>query len=268
MTRGGRVFLPLHPVVAHPRFVDGQRFLSDPVRLFPSVDLIAPTSMGRVSYSSSSSSPSDHSLSGHTPPDAPPEADSSTLQRFGFILHLLGLHDVVRLLDIGDVGIMRSVAAHPEDGVRSILDLKDTIYDIVHYMSEVRIDRITEIETTQRQLEASQLVASEERASLVERIRSLILEYLKVRAMLSIERDQIDSLRRHMCTSQEDFVRCVGIVMILEALAAHEATHVANALEAENQSQNGSNGDNRNGGNGNGENGNGGNGNPNREGRD
>ncbi|GJS74434.1 hypothetical protein Tco_0707275 [Tanacetum coccineum] len=36
-----------------------------------------------------------------------------------------------------------------------IPDLEDTIYDIVHYMSEVRIDRITEIETTQRQLEAS-----------------------------------------------------------------------------------------------------------------
>ncbi|GJW12275.1 hypothetical protein Tco_1578102 [Tanacetum coccineum] len=31
-----------------------------------------------------------------------------------------------------------------------IPDLEDTIYDIVHYMSEVRIDRITEIETTQR----------------------------------------------------------------------------------------------------------------------
>ncbi|GKB96172.1 putative reverse transcriptase domain-containing protein, partial [Tanacetum coccineum] len=48
-----------------------------------------------------------------------------------------------------------------------------------------------------------------------------------------------------------------------EALAAHEATRAANALEAENQSQNGSDGDNGNGGNGNGENGNGGNGNPN-----
>ncbi|GKD31970.1 hypothetical protein Tco_1242748 [Tanacetum coccineum] len=36
-----------------------------------------------------------------------------------------------------------------------IPDLEDTIYDIVHYMSEVRIDRITEIKTTQRQLEAS-----------------------------------------------------------------------------------------------------------------
>ncbi|GKA61793.1 hypothetical protein Tco_0761312 [Tanacetum coccineum] len=86
-----------------------------------------------------------------------------------------------------------------------IPDLEDTIYDIVHYMSEVRIDRFTEIETTQRQLEASQLVASRERASLVETIGSLRLEYLKVRAMLSIKRDRIDSLRWHMALSQEEF---------------------------------------------------------------
>ncbi|GKC80924.1 reverse transcriptase domain-containing protein [Tanacetum coccineum] len=57
-----------------------------------------------------------------------------------------------------------------------------------------------------------------------------------------------------------------------EALAAHKATRVANALDAENQSQNGSDGDNGNGGNGDGENGNrkngnGGNGNPNKNGR-
>ncbi|GJT30029.1 putative reverse transcriptase domain-containing protein [Tanacetum coccineum] len=39
-----------------------------------------------------------------------------------------------------------------------------------------------------------------------------------------------------------------------EALAAHEATRVANALETEDQSQNGSDGDNGNGGNGNGRN--------------
>ncbi|GJR93262.1 hypothetical protein Tco_0265436 [Tanacetum coccineum] len=81
---------------------------------------------------------------------------------------------------------------------RGIPDLEDTIYDIVHYMSKVRINRITEIETTQRQLETSQLVASGERASLVERIASLGLEYLKFRAMLSIERDRVDSLRWHM----------------------------------------------------------------------
>ncbi|GJU10862.1 hypothetical protein Tco_1133258, partial [Tanacetum coccineum] len=49
-----------------------------------------------------------------------------------------------------------------------IPNLEDTIYDIVHYLSEVRIDRITEIETTQRQLETSQMVASRERAILEE----------------------------------------------------------------------------------------------------
>ncbi|GKE78373.1 hypothetical protein Tco_1544493, partial [Tanacetum coccineum] len=57
-----------------------------------------------------------------------------------------------------------------------------------------------------------------------------------------------------------------------EALAAHEVTRAANALEAENQSQNGGDGDNGNGGNGDGENGNGengnyGNGNSNENGR-
>ncbi|GKE35228.1 reverse transcriptase domain-containing protein [Tanacetum coccineum] len=62
-----------------------------------------------------------------------------------------------------------------------------------------------------------------------------------------------------------------------EALAAYEEAHAANALEDENQSQNGSDGDNGyggngNGGNGNGENGDGGNrngrnGNPNENGR-
>ncbi|GJZ03482.1 putative reverse transcriptase domain-containing protein [Tanacetum coccineum] len=187
-----------------------------------------------------------------------------------------------------------------------IPDLEDTIYDIVHYMSEVRIDRITEIETTQRQLETSQLVASGERASLVERIGSLRLEYLKVRAMLSIERDRVDSLRWHMALSQEEFCqvrrdrddthrklrRLESYNMTItrsgmtpeaieelvnrrveEALAAYEATRAANALEAENQSQNGSDGDNGNGGNGNGGdgnggNGNGGNGNPNENNRD
>ncbi|GJY19803.1 hypothetical protein Tco_0392369 [Tanacetum coccineum] len=62
---------------------------------------------------------------------------------------------------VADVGISDGVVAHTEDGVvLSLLEevfliLEDTIYDIVHYMSKVRIDRINEIETTQRQLETS-----------------------------------------------------------------------------------------------------------------
>ncbi|GKG58436.1 hypothetical protein Tco_0592215, partial [Tanacetum coccineum] len=56
-------------------------------------------------------------------------------------------------------------------------------------------------------------------------------------------------------------------------MAAYEVTRAANALEAENSSQNGSDDDNGNGGdgnggNGNGGNGNGGNGNPNENNRD
>ncbi|GKA84641.1 putative reverse transcriptase domain-containing protein [Tanacetum coccineum] len=133
------------------------------------------------------------------------------------------------------------------------------------------------------------MVATKERASLVERIGSLRLKYLKVRAMLSIERDWIDSIHWHMALLQEEFrqvrrdrddtrrrlrrlesyvERHLGFrPLTSKVLAAHEATHTVNALEAENKSQNGSDGDNGNGGNGDGENGNGGNGNLNENGR-
>ncbi|GJT05047.1 hypothetical protein Tco_0839509 [Tanacetum coccineum] len=107
----------------------------------------------------------------------------------------------IREIDVDPLAIGDSF----ESSRGGIPDLEDTIYDVVHYMSEVRIDRITEIETTQRQLETSQMVASRDRASFVKRIRSLRLEYLKVRDMLSIERDQIDNIRWHMALSQEEF---------------------------------------------------------------
>ncbi|GJS78335.1 hypothetical protein Tco_0728216 [Tanacetum coccineum] len=149
-----------------------------------------------------------------------------------------------------------------ESSRRGIPDLEDTIYDVVHYMSEVHINRISKIKTTQRQLETSQMVASGERASLVERIRSLRLEYLKG---LEINTRR---LRRLESVSIKELINR----RVEEALAANEATRASNALEAENQSQNGSDGDNGNGDNGDGENGNGengdgGNGNPNENGR-
>ncbi|GJZ15469.1 hypothetical protein Tco_0551146 [Tanacetum coccineum] len=82
---------------------------------------------------------------------------------------------VVNSLAIGDSS---------ESSRGGIPDLEDTIYDIVHYMSE--------------------LVASGERASLVERIGSLRLEYLKVRAMLSIKREVV-VFGWIMALSQEEF---------------------------------------------------------------
>ncbi|GKB57745.1 hypothetical protein Tco_0913931, partial [Tanacetum coccineum] len=131
-------------------------------------------------------------------------------------------------------------------------DHEGTLYDIYHYMPEVPLDRITKSETAQRQLEAG-------------------WENLRVRALLCIERDRVDSLRRHMALSQEEFrqvyryrddtrrrLRRLELLVerrlgfrLEEALAAYEATRAANALEAKSQSQNGSDGNNGNGGNGN-----------------
>nr|GEU51320.1 putative reverse transcriptase domain-containing protein [Tanacetum cinerariifolium] len=72
--------------------------------------------------------------------------------------------------------------------------------------------------------------------------RSLERENLKVRALLSIERDRADNLRRHMKLSQEEF-------------------HQVHKDRDDTRRRLLSDGDNRNGGNGNGDNGNGGNGN-------
>nr|GEU99699.1 hypothetical protein [Tanacetum cinerariifolium] len=102
--------------------------------------------------------------------------------------------------------------------------------------------------------------------------RSLERENLKVRDLLSIKRYRVDSICRHMTLSQEEIPQNMTIThsgmtpeaieelvnrCVEEALAAYEEACAANALEAENQSQNGSDGDKGNGGNGNGRNENG-----------
>ncbi|GKC43292.1 reverse transcriptase domain-containing protein, partial [Tanacetum coccineum] len=59
--------------------------------------------------------------------------------------------------------------------------LEGTLYDISHYMSE------------------------RERAGLADRVRSLGRENLRVRALLCIQRDRIDSLHHHLALSQKEF---------------------------------------------------------------
>ncbi|GKA85373.1 hypothetical protein Tco_0807027, partial [Tanacetum coccineum] len=74
------------------------------------------------------------------------------------------------------------------------IDLDDAVHDFYHHMSKVRTDRIVGIETVQRRLEADQLIARGERDGMIERIKSLRLENLKVCAMLDIKRDRVNSL--------------------------------------------------------------------------
>ncbi|GJZ27805.1 hypothetical protein Tco_0572452 [Tanacetum coccineum] len=85
------------------------------------------------------------------------------------------------------------------------IDLNDVVRDFYHQMSKVHIDRIVEIKTVQRRLEADQLMARRQRVSMIKRIDSLRLENLKVHAMLDIERDHVNSLLLHMCLSHDEF---------------------------------------------------------------
>ncbi|GKA63300.1 hypothetical protein Tco_0762906 [Tanacetum coccineum] len=63
-------------------------------------------------------------------------------------------------------GIVRSFEDIP-------INLDDVVRDFYHHISEVRIDRFVGIETTQRRLEADQLIAMRQRVSMIERIDSL-----------------------------------------------------------------------------------------------
>ncbi|GJS37893.1 putative reverse transcriptase domain-containing protein [Tanacetum coccineum] len=135
------------------------------------------------------------------------------------------------------------------------------------------IVRIVGIVTVQRQLEADQLIARGQRVSMIERIDSLRLENLKVRAMLYIERDRVNSFHLHMSFSQEEFSQvhrdrddtrerlrrtmtntCSGMTSaIIEEMinqrvdAALEARWVNRDLEIKNENDNGGGDGNGNG---------------------
>nr|GEV42823.1 retrotransposon protein, putative, Ty3-gypsy subclass [Tanacetum cinerariifolium] len=90
------------------------------------------------------------------------------------------------------------------DDVERLEQVEEGLQNIHDHFIEIPLQRIEDIETAQRQLEAGQLIASGERAGFSDSTRSLERKNLKVRALLSIERDQVDSLRCHMALSQEE----------------------------------------------------------------
>nr|GEY56535.1 putative reverse transcriptase domain-containing protein [Tanacetum cinerariifolium] len=165
------------------------------------------------------------------------------------------------------VGGDSSSSSSTRDGtVKSVedmpVDLDNSIRDFYHHMSEVRVDRIVRIETTQRQLEAYLMIASGERASMAKSIRSLRSKNLKIRD----DRDDLwRSLRRTTINTRSGMTPATIEEMInrrvTKALEAHE---INRNLGIKNLNGN----DNDGNGNGNGnrvnDNGYGGNGNRNR----
>ncbi|GJT12163.1 putative reverse transcriptase domain-containing protein, partial [Tanacetum coccineum] len=186
--------------------------------------------------------------------------------------------DLADGIDIPDVMLM-------PDAVDRLEQVEDGLQDIYDHVIEIPLQRIEDIETGQRELESRSFIAGGERASLLEQVASLERINVILRGTMMMERVRADSFWRRVRSMESElrqirrfryydkmrFRRLETFAvrrLVEEALAAYEATRAANALEAENQSQNGSDGDNENGGDGNGGNGNGGNGNPNENNRD
>nr|GEW61234.1 hypothetical protein [Tanacetum cinerariifolium] len=100
---------------------------------------------------------------------------------------------------------------------------------------EIPLQRIEDIKTGQRELDARSIIVGGERASLLDQVASLERSIARLRGTMMMETARADSV------------------------ATYEATHAVNALEAESQNQNGSDDDNGNDGNGSGGDGHGGN---------
>nr|GFA90078.1 hypothetical protein [Tanacetum cinerariifolium] len=69
------------------------------------------------------------------------------------------------------------------------------LYDHIH---EILVDKITDIEAGQRQLEAKSMIASEERAGLLNRVVALESSNTRLRDTLRMESVRVDRFRRRM----------------------------------------------------------------------
>ncbi|GKD31801.1 hypothetical protein Tco_1242579, partial [Tanacetum coccineum] len=118
---------------------------------------------------------------------------------------------------IADLGISDGVGAHTEDGIYMGVEVATSdIRDEEEFEVEANEGDTREVavdpldnggisEPTGGMLLILRLVASRERAGLVDRVRSLGWENLRVRALLCIKRDRVNNLRHHMALSKEDF---------------------------------------------------------------
>ncbi|GJW37214.1 hypothetical protein Tco_0060134 [Tanacetum coccineum] len=142
-------------------------------------------------------------------------------------------------------GIVRSFEDMP-------IDLDDVVRDFYHHMSGVRIDRVVEIETVQRRLEADQLIASRERTRMTERIDSLRLENLKVRRDRDDTRRRLRRLESTMTNTRSGMTHPAIEEMINQPMdAALETSRINQDLGLGNGNDNGG-GDGNGNGNGNG----------------
>ncbi|GJU51699.1 hypothetical protein Tco_1221254 [Tanacetum coccineum] len=94
--------------------------------------------------------------------------------------------DVVVGIDIPDGMLM-------PDAVERLEQVEEGLQDIYEHVIEIPLQRIEDIETEQRELEARSLIAGGERASLLEQVASLERSNARLRSTMMMERARADS---------------------------------------------------------------------------
>nr|GEY14102.1 hypothetical protein [Tanacetum cinerariifolium] len=85
------------------------------------------------------------------------------------------------------------------------LGLDIAIQQLYDHMHEIPVGRIKDIEAGQRGLEVDRLISRREMANMIGRIGILERDTMRLRGMLCVERERIDSLPLYMSRSQEEF---------------------------------------------------------------
>ncbi|GJU45994.1 hypothetical protein Tco_1203260 [Tanacetum coccineum] len=99
--------------------------------------------------------------------------------------------DVVAMIDILDGMFMPDV-------IERLEKVKEGLQDIYEHVIEIPLQRIEDIKTGQRELEARSLIAGRERASLLEQVASLERSNARLQGTMMMERARADRFWRRM----------------------------------------------------------------------
>ncbi|GJS13878.1 hypothetical protein Tco_0408350 [Tanacetum coccineum] len=99
--------------------------------------------------------------------------------------------DVVAGIDILDGMLMFEVVEHLEK-------VEEVVQDIYRHIIEIPLQRVEDIESRQRELEARSLIAGGERAGLLDRVTALERSNMRLQGTLRMESARVDRFRRRM----------------------------------------------------------------------
>nr|GEV60193.1 protein strictosidine synthase-like 3 [Tanacetum cinerariifolium] len=113
----------------------------------------------------------------------------------------IGVNTFVKLIVLED-----TLVPMDDEGSREVIQsgLDGLMQELHDHLVEIPARRIRDIESVQRDQGNRMLVASQQSAVMIDRIWVLERDNMTLRAMLCIERERIDSLRRHMVYKQEE----------------------------------------------------------------